>query len=103
MKPCRKCGVDDRTKDGHCRPCGRERSARPMSPELSQKACEQCGATDRNVRGDCKPCNRPRSQAWRERGVAHLLERPCSTCGATERHPKYGGCIPCGRTTTREW
>jgi hypothetical protein len=99
MRPCRKCGVDDRFPSGHCQPCSRSRK-RNLTSELASKPCVSCGSTDRNKRGNCKPCGNERSAEWRN--APGVLNTPCKHCGELDRD-RYGNCRPCSKTRSREW
>lgn len=63
QKPCVKCGVVDRYKNGNCRACSRNRKP---SMECLQKPCVKCNAVGRGKHGECKTCKKIRMSKYRQ-------------------------------------
>ena len=91
MKPCRRCGADDRFPSGGCRPCNAatapERNRRAQLrragglPMAERARCGQCGRRHRDGK-DCPP-KKPASVA-----------KPCIQCGAAPRTSGAKTCSP---------
>jgi hypothetical protein len=72
VKPCRKCGEQERNAQGNCRPCrlAHSKNWHQNNPEKVKKSIEQrqdkpcakCGAADRYATGPCRPCQLFRSK-----------------------------------------
>ena len=72
VKPCIKCGAQDRNAQGNCRPCRlahsknwHQRNPDKVAKSIKQrqiKPCGKCGAVDRYESGPCKPCQLSRSK-----------------------------------------
>ena len=66
VKPCRKCGAQERTPKGDCHPCrlASSRNWHKNNPDKvaasieqrQTRPCGKCGAIDRYQSGPCRPC-----------------------------------------------
>jgi hypothetical protein len=73
VKPCVKCGAQERNAQGNCRPCrlAHSKNWHQDNPEKVAKSikqrqikpCGKCGATDRYATGPCRPCQLLRSKS----------------------------------------
>lgn len=85
MKPCRKCGSEDRYSSGKCKTCAKNSQAERA---FSTKPCVKCGSVNRNKNGSCIPCQQVNKVARAQN------QTPCETCGSTDRRP-CGNCRNC--------
>lgn len=75
VKPCVKCGAQDRYVDGKCKPCVRQMAklrAIAYTATPCTRACPGCGCTERTIEGKCKACVSARSRA---RNASHPKPR----------------------------
>lgn len=95
VKPCVKCGAQERYESGGCAPCARAmtrryRASGPVPKRQPGDPCPQCGSLERHADGRCAPCRR---LARKQRG---LDPTPCATCGRSGRR-NSGQCKHCAR------
>jgi hypothetical protein len=65
VKPCSKCGSQDRNSSGKCRPCHKIYAKQHYEKNKFKPkthACRKCGAQERSIHGNCLPCAR----AWKK-------------------------------------
>ena len=93
QKPCVKCGVADRYKNGDCKACRKKRKRHYL--DLT-KPCVKCGVVDRYKNGDCKACSKKRQRHYLD------LTKPCVNCGVADRY-KSGKCKGCNRNRKQNY
>lgn len=95
VKPCIRCGSQDRLKPragksvGPCRPCTQQYRQQWLT-ERAKRPCKRCGRLDWNESGNCRTCQTNAGQALAE------AKQPCRNCGGKNRGP-HGECRDCSR------
>ncbi len=101
MKPCRKCGAQDRLANGECKPCHNARTA-----AYRAKNAEAVKANRDRWRAENREKLLEQGRLWKEKNYGIQLVRrekgQCKTCGGTRRF-KGGSCIPCSVEQTRKY